>query len=250
MVKKKKLKFARDVLVSVKNNQLVTFPFFIATLVLVMFHFILETPFSPDNARYAYSAIFQGFAAILAISLTIILITLQNIHNQSFSIEERIYKIVGERLPTYIPKSIRTLESFVRDGGFMSRLSMYLANPNLQSTTNEEGFPFGSKIPNPGQVAESINNELIRKFNFLNQQKINEKRLKRLFKFSLGVNVIVLVYTMTSLVVAIPDTGVTDIILFQPADALFIGLYLALIALGLTTQFFLLIVQIWKLESE
>ena len=78
------------------NNQLVGLPFAISGMIIV---FALQqinlNDFPYDNARYAYSAIFQGYAAILALVLTAILVTFQNIHNQIYNIEERIYKILG-----------------------------------------------------------------------------------------------------------------------------------------------------------
>ncbi len=96
----------------------------ISILYPILLHIdLLEFPY--DNARYAYSAIFQGFAAILAIMITAILITLQNIHTQRFAIEERIYQILESRYPTYIPSTLTQINRDLDNTIFEERFKKY-----------------------------------------------------------------------------------------------------------------------------
>ncbi len=217
---------------------------------------ILEFPY--DNVRYAYSAIFQGFAAILAIMITAILITLQNIHTQRFSIEERIYKILGDRYPEYVPKTLKQTEKYVRSKKFADDLWMFLANKaHNQSDTSS---PLDNKIPDydergnssPPYVVMRITDELRRKFDFLGEQRKHEIKLRRIFKVSLGVIVVVIIYSLTALILVPSNPSETQSPLFiiNPIHILIICAFLVFLALMIVMQFMVSILNVWKLKSE
>ena len=152
------------------KNLVYIFPFVVSISILYPILLdidLLEFPY--DNARYAYSAIFQGFAAILAIMITAILITLQNIHAQRFAIEERIYKILGERHPEYIPKLIKQTEKDVRSKKFEEDFLMFLENERLKLQSDGSGPLFFDERLSPESVSRNITNELRRKFDFLGE---------------------------------------------------------------------------------
>lgn len=252
------------------KNYIYVIPVVVPMLILTSILFdvdILEFPY--DNVRYAYSAIFQGFAAILAIMITAILITLQNIHAQRFSIEERIYKILGNRYPDYLPKSINKTEKDVRSKKFEEDFLMFLENEELKPITGENPLlPLGQRISSESQVRIIIN-ELRRKFDFLGEQHWYEKRLGRIFKISLGFIIVVIIYSLTALILSpsnpsemqsivngtLTQVKSDDILqspffIINPIFALIICTFLVFLALMIVMQFMVSILNVWKLKAE
>ncbi len=220
--------------------QVYAVPMAAAAIVLVTFLLnINPEDFPYDNARYAYSAVFQGFAAIMAIMITAILITLQNIHSQKFGIEERIYKILGERYPTYIPDTIDQIELDIETPVFEEQFRRYV-------NENREEFTFAQA----GLLIHRVREELRRKFIFLNEQTIHTKKLRRIFKISLAWNIIILVYSLTALLIAVPSDSAPFTTGINPIHAIFICAILVLIALEMFAIFFVEIVKIMHLSPE
>ncbi len=244
----------------------VVFPILILYPILSNFD-LAEFPY--DNVRYAYSAIFQGFAALLAIMITAILITFQNVHHQRFSIEERIYKILGNRYPEYIPKSIEETEKDVRSKEFEEDFLIYLKNKEI-SITSKFSPPFFEESLSPESLVRIITSELRRKFDFLEQQRWQENRLRRIFIISLGVSIVVIIYSLSALIlvpanptetVSIVNGTMTlqgnlDEILqsplfkINPIYALIIAMFLTLLALMVVMQLMMSILNIWKLKAD
>ncbi len=217
---------------------------------------LLEFPY--DNARYAYSAIFQGFAAILAIMITAILITLQNIHSQRFSIEERIHQILGSRYPTYIPDTFTQINRDLDNPSFEENFKKYAIGNLTEFTPSQCGLFVHRTIA-----------ELKRNFGFLAIQKWHESRLRRIFPISLGVIIVVIIYSLSALIIVPPNPSeiqsiingtlvqaTSDNILqnvffkLNPIYILIFAVILVLFALMIIMQFMMSILNIWKLKAE
>lgn len=221
--------------------QVYALPTTIAVFVIVFALMDLNvSEFPYDNARYAYSAIFQGFAAILAIMITAILITFQNIHAQKFGIEERIYKILGNRYPTYIPSTLNQIKHDVDESIFKEKFLDHATNFTELTT------------PQQFLLVTRIIEEIKRKFDFLENQERHETYLRRVFIISLGLIVVIIIYSLTALVL-VPTDGKSfenSIININPIHALMILVFLVFMALMMIAQFMVSILNLWKLKSD
>jgi len=238
--------------------KLYSIPIVISSLVLIGF-LLFNAPetFPADNVRYTYSAIFQGFAAILALMVTAILITRQNMHSQKFSVEERIYKILGKRFDQYIPGTILEIKQEIESDAFQFDFQNHIEN-----TT--DFTPAKQKL-----LFDRIMGELRRKFNFLKQQQQHEKKLGKFFKISLGLIIVILIYSLTALLVAVPDNYTNPFFenddqsnsesssfdnflafLISPFTIVFICAILVLVSLEIFAFFIIEIGKIWNLKID
>jgi len=263
-------------------------PLFVSAAILTTVLLIIsQDDFPSDNARYAYSAIFQGFAAILALTVTAILITLQNMRQQRFLIEERIYKILGHRYSTYIPNTIQQIKREIKTKVFVQRFHVY-----VQSSTS------GLTPAQQDLLVNRVINELKRKFKFLDDQEKHEPKLRRIFVISVGLIVLIMIYSLTALIIVVPEdfpranwviqsieqtwddsqknivTDVNGTIIngsdlelrisspyikmvntnnplgINPFHILYVGAMLVLVTLEVFAFFFIEIIKTWKLSPE
>ncbi len=154
---------------------------------VIMVFFVTDlSPYDEQTARYTYSAIFQGFAAILAVSLTVVLIVLHYISNTIFNIEERIYEIIGKRVPKHIPISIESEETYVRHMFYHDMLKTQQDTKITPSTCSE------------------IENEVLDLFRKRDVHICNRSSILRRFKLILPMTIIVMSLGLISLVSATP----------------------------------------------
>ena len=190
--------------------------------------------FSLDNARYFYSAVFQGFAALLALVITAILITLQNINSQIYNTEERIYKILGRRFPTYIPGTIKEIKQD------MDKLSFH---PDFLTCVKEN-----SKLSPEKQrsLVDRITDELNSMFNYIYYLKNYKFRLHNFFALSTLFSMVILFYSATALIFV----GSDDVLGVSHFDILFGGLFLVMITIVFFVLYLLEIIQAWNIQPE
>jgi len=158
-----------------------------------------EEEFHDETALYTYSAIFQGFAAILAISITIALVSRQSLSNQIYNIEERIFKIIGTSVPEYRPISLMNLEFYVREK-FPEDFRKELKK-RPQETLSED-------------LVIGISDELRRMFLFIGKLSDNDKLVRETFTASLVLSVIVLIFSLTALVYVTPENNTIEYLSF------------------------------------
>ena len=229
--------------------QLVGLPFTISTMIILLsLQQIDPNDFPYDNARYAYSAIFQGYAAILALVLTAILVTFQNIHNQIYNVEERIYKILGIFSP-YIPDSIEIIEDYSNREKLKDKILSF--------------EPYEDQLDKlDGALTEIKHN-----FHFIDLLRRKSVLLTIYAKISIGLIVIVLLYSITALIIAVPTDPIqttienlsvnatssslnsTNKFEINPVIALQILILFVIMSLGVLTSFFLGIVSFWKTKN-
>lgn len=231
------------------NTQLVGLPFAISGMIIMLsLQRIDPNDFPYDNARYAYSAIFQGYAAILALVLTAILVTFQNIHNQTYNIEERIYKILGIFSP-YIPDAIEDIEKHSNKKTLKDKI--------LSSNPYQEQL---DKLDNA--ICE-----IERNFDFVDLLRRRSFVLIIYAKISIGLIVIVLLYSITALIIAVPanstqilvetlsvngtsaSNNVANTFKINPIIAIQILILFVIASLALLTGFFLGIISFWKTKK-
>lgn len=232
------------------NIQLVGMPFAISAMIIIFaLQQIDPNDFPYDNVRYAYSAIFQGYAAILALVLTAILITFQNIHNQIYNVEERIYKILGIFSP-YIPDSIEDIEDYSNKKTLKEKILSY--------------DPYQDQL----NKLDGALNEITFNFDFIDVLRRRSWVLTLYAKISIGLIVIVLLYSITALIIAVPTNPIQIIdetlpvngtsssnnpintFEINPIIALQILILFVIATLALLTSFFLGIVSFWKTKKS
>ena len=146
-----------------------------------------------NSARYTHSAIFQGFAALLGISVTASLITLHFTSNSITSMEERIYKIIGKRAPdNHIPMPLEMEVHYITSGLFLSDL--------LKSS-----FEKDSHLRQHSGAARVLDREVKDLFTKIEQYKQYSIELKRSFKISLPILIFILASSLISLVFFTPN---------------------------------------------
>lgn len=210
--------------------------FVIMTVIFSLYDF--DTLYFPvTNVQYAYSAIFQGFAAILALVLTITLLSLQTANSVNFNTIQIIYKIVGKRDPKIIPLSISKIRQYVFRGDFRKSVA-----EQLPETVSEKRRP---------EIANSIQKELKTLFVFLDVQNRGIIIIKELFFPSLFICASLMIVTIVSLVFLTPDckespegifcTQYVDI----PSRMLYIVIASTLESIIFLTYFFNKVLRVW-----
>ena len=205
------------------------------SFLFVVMTYIDTNQFPYDNIRYAYSAIFQGFSALLALTITSILITLQNIHSQKFSVEESIIKLLSVRFEEHVPGTINQIEKNIETEEFRNVFKSYLVN-RMEHSEKQSGY-----------IVEKTIEEIQRKIYFLNAMTKKEIELQIIFKISLGMISIVLLYTLTALII-IPSNP--ELIEIDPIDILIIAVVLVLISLMILMKSMMDILYIWQFKPE
>ena len=202
------------------------------TILLLYLVLIASDPheFLLDNARYFYSAVFQGFAALLALILTAILITLQNMNSQRYNVEERVYKILENHFPTYVPDTIE---------GIKRNMQNDLFNTTFTACVKEK-----SKLPPKSQVllVKRITNELNGMFNYFDDWKKHKSKLHGFFVASVLSSMFVLLYSVILLISVNSDTSLPF--------TLFLGSSLVVITIGIFVIYLFQIIEAWRLTPE
>ena len=189
--------------------------------------------FPLDNARYFYSAVFQGFAALLALTLTAILVIFQNMNSQRSNIEGRIYKILDKRFPTYFFDSIEGIKQDMQNKSF---------NTEFTACVKEN-----TKFSPEDQVllVKRITGELNNMFNYLDSWKEHKSGLYMLFVLSALLSMSVLFSSAIALIFVDSD----NVFGVNPFCILFVVSSLVLIALIIFAVYFFKIIKTWKIHA-
>ena len=212
----------------------------ISTVILLLIMFVILThintkQFPYDNIRYAYSAIFQGFSALLALTITSVLITLQNIHSQTFKVEEGIIRLLNFRFETHVPGTLDQIEKDIETKEFQIAFKSHLLNQVTDSNTQSN------------YIMRNTINEIQQKIYFLNAMMKKEKELELMFKISLCTISSVLLYSLVALII-IP-TKLESIEIVQ-IGILIIALVLVSTSLMVLIKILIDILDIWKFKPE
>ena len=200
--------------------------------ILAIIILIEMNQFPYDNARYAYSAIFQGFAALLGIMITGVLITLQNIHTQKFNVEERIYNIMNSRFETHATGTIEEIGIQLKEERFKEA---FLSHLKVNYSYSQSHTIMGITI-----------SFIQRNIEFLNEQEKHEKKLKLMFKISLGIGVIVLLFSLSALIIISPDSEL--IFGIDQINILIITVFLVTFSLIIIIYLMMELLKVWKLK--
>ncbi len=212
--------------------------FFIPLIIIILtFVFFTSNPdkFLLDNARYFYSAVFQGFAALLALILTAVLITLQNMNSQRYNTEERIYKILGKRFPTYIPGTIKKIKQYIMDKPSFHRDFLACVKENSKISPEKH----------KSHVKE-ITNELDSMFAYLDDWEKSKYDLHKFFALSTFFNIVVLFYSAIALILVGPH----DVLGVSPCVILFGGLFLVMATIIFFVLYLFKIIKAWTTQPK
>ena len=208
-------------------------------LIITILAFALFTSnsnkFPLDNARYFYSAVFQGFAALLALILTAVLITLQNINSQIYNTEERIYKILGNRFPTYTPGTIKEIKQY------MEKLSLF----HLEFI---ECVKKNSKLSPEKHEShvKQITAELNSMFAYLDYWEEHKSNLHHFFRLSTLSSMVVLFYSAAVMMFV----GHDNVLCINHPFILFLGLPLVMTTIVIFVLYLLEIIKAWTIQPE
>jgi len=162
-------------------------------ITLIIFFVDDITDYDVDSARYTHSAIFQGFAALVGISVTASLITLHFTFNSITGMEERIYKIIGKRAPdNHIPMPLEMEVHYITSGLFFSDLLKSSFKENLDHRQRRG-------------AARVLSREVYDLFAKIKQYKQNSIALKQSFKISLPILIFIILLSLIALVFFTPD---------------------------------------------
>ena len=187
-----------------------------------------------DNAKYFYSAVFQGFAALLALAITAVLITLQNMNSQRHNIEERIYKILGKRAPAYIPGTIKEIEQDMEDCLLNTEFRAYVKKNSEFPLEKQELF------------VKRITNELKSMFAYLDYWENHKSDLHMFFGSTTLFNISVLFCSAIALIFA--DSH--DVLGVNSSFVLIFDLILVMITIEFLVLYIFKIIQAWTTQPE
>ena len=190
--------------------------------------------FPSDNARYFYSAVFQGFAALLALIITAILITLQNMNSQRYNIEERIYKILGKRFRTYIPGTIVEIKQDMSNALFNEEFTEYVKK-NIELPLEKQEL-----------LVKRTTNELNGMFNYLDDLKKHKSDLRMFFALSALLSMLILFYSAIALILVDSDY----ILNVNHSHVLFLGLFLVMITIEIFVMYLFKIIKTWNISTS
>ena len=209
----------------------------ISIIIFLVLYFLIESisnNFPLDNARYFYSAVFQGFVALLALTITIVLITFQNMNLQRYNTEERIYKILGRRFPTYIPGTIKEIKQDMEDCSLHHEFVEYIKENTKLSLEKHELH------------VKRITDELKSAFDYLDYWKKHKSNLDEFFVLSTSLSILVLFYNAIALLLV----GSYDVPSASPFDILFGGLFLVMATIIFFALSFFEIIKTWKIQPN
>ena len=206
-----------------------------------IFFIFYSKEFNVENARYLYSAMFQGFAALLAITLTAVLITLQTMSTQKNSTEEQIYRTLESNYPSYIiPATLETIAEDVNDSNFEECFRKSLDDDPLDRTEWQRDL-----------LVDRTTARLKRNFAFLLKQEKHSKSLHMLFKISVVANTVVLLASLLALHGATPfSPSWSDTVNYSFSEYVMTFCILAAVVTLISSAiYFFVIVKIWKFNT-
>lgn len=209
----------------------------IITLVTMIVGLIDESKFpefSANNARYIYSAIFQGFAAILAITITAVMVTLQGLGNHIQNLENRIFRIIGKSLKEIHPIKLTDYKLYI-DIQFKKDLE-----DNLLKNDDDDAL---KKIGINGLVSE-----LQGYVDYVKEVTGHEKILKGHFFPALIIIIIIMVYSLTSLMIFVPDNQLEKI--ENSNRILYWGYVFTVYGICALAYFFVIILKTWQIRFK
>jgi len=213
------------------------------TFVLFMTYTIFysnDEKFSLVTSQYTYSAVFQGFAAILAITITVALVSLQSIGTQINTFEERVFRMIKESVPTYRITSMKDADVYIKtkfENEFRKELEK---TPQERSISN---------------IVIEITDEIKRLFKFIGIVETNEESIRRYFIYALLVSIIVLVLNLFALVYTADENEPS--VYYEFADfkfnqytILYSIFYVTIYGIFSTSYFFYQVLKAWTTKYD
>jgi len=168
---------------------------------LYIIHNTNSDDFHEETALYAYSAIFQGFAAILAISVTVALVSLQSLAHQIRFIDEEMHEVLEKTVPQYRPLKFMNVEYYIKHEFVKDFRNELRDKPQKTSSQN---------------LVRGINGQLRRMVLFRKRLGINSALVKETFFSSIILSLVVLLFSLSALTFNTPENE--NKIYFEYAD--------------------------------
>ena len=202
-------------------------------IVVISIVFLGINEFSLDNARYFYSAVFQGYAALLALVITAILVTLQNMNSQRYNIEEKVYKILKKHFSTYIFSTIEDLKQHMDSDEWVEKMTADM-KVNIKILLEDRE-----------KLISRTNKLLHNRICYHDQLKKHKSELNTLFRISLIMCILILFYSATALVFVNSD-GILDVSSFH---ILFVCLLLVINTIVVFSWYLFKIIKTWEIST-